>query len=167
MAYARAGLAVFPLRPSSKAPLISSDDGGRGFHDATIDPEQIHAWWTATPNANIGLRPPHGVLALDVDPRAGGDLALRRITRLRGKLPDTWAARAQGSLYSLGCLQARISAAPEGRRNKVLYGALKDALRDGNLDGFEHALTAAAIGRGLSAREVAATVSSVRRSVAP
>ena len=60
LAYACADLAVFPLRPRSKAPLISNDDGGRGFHDATTDPAQIRQWWTNAPNANIGIRPPPG-----------------------------------------------------------------------------------------------------------
>ncbi|PQM45263.1 hypothetical protein C1Y40_04587 [Mycobacterium talmoniae] len=251
LGYARAGLAVFPLRPQSKTPLIGKDAGGRGFHDATTDPNQILQWWTATPTANIGIRPPIGVLVVDVDPRAGGHTQLRRILARYGPLPQTWTARTgaggwhhwftlgdktssiraqlargidlkthdKGYLvaapsihpngttyrwttppqgqpapapawlhrlaqlprpllpatstnsaaaghgrYSLQCLLARINAAPEGRRNTVLYGALKDALSDGNLTAFEPALAAAGHNRGLSAREIAATVASVRRS---
>jgi hypothetical protein len=254
LGYARAGLPVFPLRPRSKAPLISTDAGGRGFHDATTDPAQIQQWWTDVPHANIGIRPPTGVLVVDVDPRAGGDLELRRILNRCGPLPATLAAKtgsggwhlwftaperdlteirtqlvrgvdlkthSKGYLvappsvhpngtryrwvtqphaapakaplwlrqaiqpprlpalpaasaptaetsgrYTLQCLVARISTAPEGRRNVILYGALKDALRDGNLDAFEGALLQAAASRGLTAREIAATVASVRRGAA-
>lgn len=56
--YASWGWPVFPLRPGGKAPLTR-----HGFKDASTDPMQIRAWWTATPMANIGL--PTG-LAFDV-----------------------------------------------------------------------------------------------------
>ncbi len=55
LAYAKRGWAVFPLRPSSKFPLIPKDEGGRGCLDATTDEQQIRAWWTRQPDANIGL----------------------------------------------------------------------------------------------------------------
>lgn len=53
--YAARGWPVFPLAPRGKLPLISKDDGGHGFHDATTDIEQIRRWWERVPNANIGL----------------------------------------------------------------------------------------------------------------
>jgi Bifunctional DNA primase/polymerase, N-terminal len=65
--------------------------------------------------------------------------------------------------YSLDCLVARISAAPEGHRNRTLYGAAKDALRQGDLDMYEPFLVAAALGTGLTQSEVDATLRSVRR----
>jgi len=65
--------------------------------------------------------------------------------------------------FSLLCLVERVNAAPEGRRNTTLYGAARDALLDGNLDDFEPDLVAAAVARGLSESEVAATVASARR----
>jgi hypothetical protein len=249
LGYAAAGLAVFPLRPRSKAPLISNDDGGRGFHDATTDPDQIRAWWTDVPTANIGIRPPTDILVVDVDPRAGGDAELSRLIKQHGKLPGTWTTRTgsggwhlwftttnltevraqlgrgidlkthskgylvappsmhpngtryrwvtppgsdpapapqwlrhaatppapparptvtatstTGSRYTLRCLVARIDRAPEGRRNVIFYGALKDAARDGNLAVFEATLAAAAAAAGLSTREICATVASVRRA---
>jgi uncharacterized protein YndB with AHSA1/START domain len=39
---------------------------GRGFKDATTDPEQIEAWWVAQPMANIGI-PTQGLIVIDVD----------------------------------------------------------------------------------------------------
>lgn len=60
--YARAGIAVFPLKPRGKTPLTA-----HGFKDATTNLEQINAWWTATPDANIGL--PTGITfdVFDID----------------------------------------------------------------------------------------------------
>ena len=60
--YARRGIAVFPCEPRGKRPLTRN-----GFKDATVDLEQITAWWTATPDANIGL--PTGISfdVVDID----------------------------------------------------------------------------------------------------
>lgn len=44
------GWPVFPLRPRGKSPLTA-----HGFKDATRDPDQIRAWWTEWPDANIGI----------------------------------------------------------------------------------------------------------------
>lgn len=65
--YAGAGLHVFPLTPGSKIPL----PGSRGFKDATTDAEQITAWWSATPDLNIGIATGHLVDVVDVDGPAG------------------------------------------------------------------------------------------------
>lgn len=74
---AAAGWRVFPLIPRDKGPLIPKDDekaraagweqGGHGCLDATVDPEQIAAWWRHAPYANIGLASGQGVLIVDVD----------------------------------------------------------------------------------------------------
>ena len=58
----------------------------------------------------------------------------------------------------------RINSATEGRRNITVYGAMRDAAADGNLDAYEYDLVAAALGIGLPDAEVAAIVSSVRGS---
>ena len=89
LAYAAAGLPVLPLRTRAKEPATR-----HGKDDATLDPEQIRDWWTRHPHHNIGIRPPAGVLVVDVDPRNGGDLTLR------GRLPRTWTCETgSGGLH--------------------------------------------------------------------
>ena len=39
--WAACGVAVFPCNPLNKQPLIPKGEGGHGFHDATIDAQQI------------------------------------------------------------------------------------------------------------------------------
>lgn len=88
--YAAAGWPVFPLVPRTKRPATA-----HGKDDATTDPDQIRRWWADTPTANIGMRLPDGVLALDVDPRHGGSLDQL------GDLPATWTARTGGGGWHL------------------------------------------------------------------
>jgi len=61
---AAAGVPVFPCVVEGKRPLTR-----RGFLDASSDPEQVAAWWSRTPDANIGI--PTGaassVVVVDVD----------------------------------------------------------------------------------------------------
>ena len=61
LAFAGLGYPVFPCLPGTKRPLTA-----HGFKEATVDPEVIEAWWTATPAANIGV-PTAGMLVIDVD----------------------------------------------------------------------------------------------------
>jgi hypothetical protein len=68
VAYAEAGLAIFPLRPHDKKPLLSSRNGGKGFKDATCNVVQVKAWWAKCPNANIGCVPgKSGLVVIDID----------------------------------------------------------------------------------------------------
>ena len=70
--YAELGYPVFPCVPGGKAPATA-----HGFLDATTDAGQIEDWWTARPDANIGM-PTAGLLVVDVDgadnPWPGDDL---------------------------------------------------------------------------------------------
>lgn len=78
------GWRVFPCRwtgDAAKSPLTT-----HGHHDATVDPDQIRAWWSRWPLAMIGAPVPEPLLVLDVDPRNGG-----RVEAL-GDLPDTLTA---------------------------------------------------------------------------
>jgi hypothetical protein len=79
-ACAKQGTPIFPCQPDGKAPLH-----GISIADASVDPEQIDAWWSAEPEANIGFCPGSlGVLVVDADPRkAGFDPEL--FERLRGE----------------------------------------------------------------------------------
>lgn len=69
VAYAKAGIPVFPCRPGGKEPLT-----GNGFHSATTDPERIALWWRRWPEANVAM--PTGMPTfdvLDVDQRSSGN----------------------------------------------------------------------------------------------
>ena len=199
------------------------------------------------PHDNIGIRPPAGMVVVDVDPRDGGDLALAALEAEYGPLPATWtaetgsggwhywftvgAADLRGKLcpgidlkhggtgyvvappsrhpdggiyrwvtppdgfpasapewlqhrmerpqaptpgrhiptagaghgpYSIGCLVGRITKAAQGSRNRTLYGAARDAHRQGDLDAYEPDLVAAAARVGLESHEIAATLRSAR-----
>lgn len=81
--YAGWGFPVFPLRPQQKVPAIPSahpgDDPlrgkckgecgkpGHGLYDATTDVDRIRRYWTANPNANIGIATGHTFDVIDVD----------------------------------------------------------------------------------------------------
>lgn len=105
LAYARAGLAIFPLHPRLKVPFGKpKPEEGReghvcvaplhqhGFKDATIDPAVIEAWWGAHPAANIGMATGRGLDVLDVDgPK--GERALAALVARRWPLPETCEVR--------------------------------------------------------------------------
>lgn len=68
LALAARGLRVFPLTPGAKAPPLI-----RGFPEAaTVEDAQIRQWWTAWPDANIGVAA-DGLTILDVDVAKGGN----------------------------------------------------------------------------------------------
>jgi hypothetical protein len=60
--YAAQGWPVFPCQPRGKAPLTT-----HGFKDASTEPEQIHTWWHAWPDANVGIAVPAGYIVVDID----------------------------------------------------------------------------------------------------
>jgi hypothetical protein len=66
--------------------------------------------------------------------------------------------------FCLAALVGRIHAAPEGRRNTTLYGAARDAAKQGDLDAFAEALVCAAVARGLPPVEAEATIRSARKA---
>lgn len=94
LAYAsQLGWLVFPCRPRGKEPLTPG-----GFHDATTDPQQISAWWSRWPAANIAIAcdARSRLLALDIDPRHGGDDELAALEAEHGQLPATVTALTGG-----------------------------------------------------------------------
>jgi KaiC/GvpD/RAD55 family RecA-like ATPase len=88
--YASLGWPVFPLAPGEKLPLFSRKDGGHGVKDATTDLEQITAWWTSHPTANIGIATggDAGLYVVDID-GPEGEASLARY----GDLPATPESR--------------------------------------------------------------------------
>ena len=85
---ARAGWYVFPCKPGDKSPLTP-----HGFHDASVDLEQIRAWWTKEPRANIGIACGNsGLCVLDAD-HGLTDLASFRAWREAAGLPSTLTIR--------------------------------------------------------------------------
>lgn len=65
--YAQHGWRIFPCSANAKTPLA----GSHGVKDATNDASKIEEWWTAHPDANIGLAcgAASGVYVVDVDVR--------------------------------------------------------------------------------------------------
>ena len=77
LAFARAGIAVFPCAVAGKHPLTPA-----GFHDASCDINQVGAWWVRWPGANIGMptgsRSGIDVIDIDVTDAASGFTAFAR-----------------------------------------------------------------------------------------
>jgi hypothetical protein len=88
-AYAKAGIAVLPLHWPTEAGCSCEDADckspakhpltAKGLDAATTDAAVIADWAARVPLANIGVRPVEGVVALDVDPRHGGGVALAEL----------------------------------------------------------------------------------------
>lgn len=93
--YALLGWHVLPLDPGTKKPL------GRlarnGFHDATIDEQQIRSWWTTEPRAGVGVAmKASGLVAVDIDPRNGGMLTMERLEAVHGPIASDVLAYTGG-----------------------------------------------------------------------
>jgi Bifunctional DNA primase/polymerase, N-terminal len=75
------GWKVVLLGPQWKLPFVPKWKGGNGVHDASSDPDQIRAWGRDCPDGNIAIAcgQASGILALDVDPRNGGDVSIRAL----------------------------------------------------------------------------------------
>lgn len=104
--YARNGAEVLPLHTiHNGACSCRRQCGSPGKHpltkhgkdDSSSDPGQIAAWWRRWPWANVGIRPPDGVIVLDVDRRASGGTTLLGLTREHTPLPRTRTAWTGGA----------------------------------------------------------------------
>ena len=86
LAYAVAGLHVFPCRPRTKVPATID-----GLKAATVDADTIRGWWARWPEANVAIRTgePSGIIVLDVDVQHGGAGTLARLEQTHGTLPRT------------------------------------------------------------------------------
>lgn len=81
--YAARGWRVFPCKPRGKTPRTK-----HGHNDATTDAGKIRDWWSACPDANIGLATGDGLAVVDVDNPDG----LYELEAKHGDLPDTLGA---------------------------------------------------------------------------
>lgn len=90
---AAAGLHVFPLRPGAKVPHGSLAPHGQD--DATTDRDTIMKWWTAAPNANIGIAcAPSGLYVVDLDCHDGAPGFESWAALTEGKtVPHTYTVR--------------------------------------------------------------------------
>lgn len=106
--YAMGGWNVFPL--VGKKPITRN-----GYKDATTDTAQIHAWWTAHPEASIGIAcRKSGIIAFDADVADGktGVQDLKDLETVWGDLPrECWATTARDGLH---VVMADPSPGPEG-----------------------------------------------------
>jgi hypothetical protein len=80
LAYAAHGLAVFPMR-ADRTPITE-----HGYQDASTEAEVIKAWWRRYPFSDPAWAAPEGVVAVDLDPKSGGD-GVRDFARLDGHDP--------------------------------------------------------------------------------
>jgi hypothetical protein len=69
-----------------------------GFKNATTDITIIKRWWKQWPYSNIGIPTGQlsGFIAVDIDPRHGGNKSLDELISIYGKLPETVEAITGG-----------------------------------------------------------------------
>lgn len=107
LAYARKGCAVFPVVAGGKEPLTA-----HGFKDASNEADQIRAWWSRWPDANIGVAtgPASGLTVLDLDAKHGDvSMMLADLEQLVGTdAPPTATAITGGGGLHLWFRIARV-----------------------------------------------------------
>ena len=85
--YAALRWATFPLAVGKKVPTA----GSHGFKSASADPRVVAARAAEYPDANIGIATGKvsGLIVIDIDPRNGGDLTLKRLAAAGKRFPKT------------------------------------------------------------------------------
>ena len=82
------GWHVFPCWPGDKRPLVRG-----GFLSATNLENEVRAWWTKWPDANVGIATgASGLTVLDCDHGLADEAAVRSFTRAHN-LPETYTVR--------------------------------------------------------------------------
>lgn len=71
--------------------LGQPEERGGGYHQATNDPKVIRSLWQDSPKANIGgsVGAKSGLIAVDIDPRHGGDQSFEQIIEDGIDFPET------------------------------------------------------------------------------
>lgn len=115
LSYAASGWLVFPCQPRSKIPATA-----HGFKDATRDDQQIRAWWTAMPDANVAIATGEdsGLFVLDVDHKTG-----RTLEDALAQFPETLPEHVPTVRTGGGGLQY-FFAFPKGRNLSISGGRL-------------------------------------------
>lgn len=124
LGYAERGWTVVPLYGFRDGRCTCSDPSctqSIGKHprikdwvqQASTEPEIIRAWWRQWPESNLGIVTGgrSGFVALDIDPRNGGNESLERLVREYGPLPETVESLTGGGgrhlLFQDPCLPVR------------------------------------------------------------
>ncbi len=113
LSYAARGWPVLPCSPEHKRPLVASDKdaegksirGTGGLSKASVDPDQIRAWWAKWPKAMVAVATGHDrSFVIDFDPRtddATGEewtlegLKAALVEQMSCDLPQSLTARTQ------------------------------------------------------------------------
>lgn len=104
--YASWGWHVLPVMVNEKVPATA-----HGVHDATVDLEQIKAWWSQNPDYNIGIAAGQisNIAVFDIDPRNGGDLSWEVWLAEYGAAPDgAYQLTAGGGQHYIGVYRDSI-----------------------------------------------------------
>jgi hypothetical protein len=115
LAFARRGIRCLPLhKPILSAGVCRCSCGiancpsiGKhprlSYSAASVDPTTLQSWFAAA-HSNLGVLTgsASGIVVLDVDPRHGGDDALRALTGKHGDLPETWRFLTGGGGEHIG-----------------------------------------------------------------
>jgi len=108
LAYAAAGMRIFPCIPGGKTPAIRDN-----LTLATTDAAQIEAWWAADSERNIGFDPAtSGWTIVDVEGHDGGQDAWERLNGREFETPRTFTVQT-----------------PSGGRHYYFRGLVKGAVR--------------------------------------
>ena len=95
------GFAADPRHETALSRLVPN-----GVHNASNDLATITRWWTAEPNAGIGVAvKPSGLVAIDIDPRNGGFETMERLRRSMGRWrPMCWPTPAAAASTGFSAL---------------------------------------------------------------
>lgn len=112
LAYADIGWLVFPCWQVDKDGVCACSDGKecknsgkhpvshlapKGQNSATSDKELIEKWWTKNPSANIAVYlSGSGLMAVDIDPRNGGDWTIEDLESIHGDIVSDVVALTGG-----------------------------------------------------------------------
>lgn len=105
LAYAGYSCRIFPVIAQGKNPLTAN-----GYHDASLDADEITAWWDRWPDANIGLAcGPSGYIALDVDPHKLDDAGRAFLAALEADCPTATQDTPTGGWHYLYMLPPDVA----------------------------------------------------------